>query len=282
MLAGATCFGAMGAFLKYALVHVPVFEAMFFRAIVSVLILGTVVFVKGLPKLGRNRRFLIIRSVVGWSAMLCAFYALSKIPLADAAVLHHTSPLFVALFGALFLGERLSKRLFVIMAIALVGVLLVYQPGARSLSYAGLISLLSGALAALAYVTVRHLHQTDSTWVIAFHMATTTALLSLPFMVFDFVVPTYGEWLALFAAGLCGTGGQIFLTQAYAYDQAARIAPFSYAAVLWAAFFGIVIWDEVPNRFAVVGMLLIIACGVAIARLRFPAERTLPSEVTGP
>ena len=254
MLTGAMFFAAMGACLKYAMETIPVFQAVFFRSIVSSLILGTVVIKKGLPRLGRNRKFLLLRSVVGFMAMVCSFYALSKIPLADAAVLHHTSPLFVALFSTIFLGERVTTKLILLLGVALVGVTFVYQPGGASLSYPGLVALLAGALAGLAYVTVRHLHQTESSWVIAFHMATITALLSLPFMVFDFVAPGPSQWVTLLAAGLFGTGGQIFMTKAYRYEQASRVAPFSYASVLLSVLFGILFWGEIPDHYALVGM----------------------------
>lgn len=282
MLIGAAFFAAMGACLKYAMETIPVFQAVFFRSIVSTLILGAVVIRKGLPRFGKNRKFLLIRSIVGFVAMVCSFYALSKIPLADAAVLHHTSPLFVALFSTMFLGEKVTGRLVFMLGVALVGIVFVYQPGGQSLSHPGLIALLAGALAGLAYVTVRHLHQTESSWIIAFHMATITALLSLPVMIFDFAAPGPGEWTALLAAGLFGTGGQIFMTKAYRYEQASHVAPFSYASVILSVVFGALFWGEIPNAYALGGMAMIIASGVAIARLRFPERKTIPSEVTGP
>lgn len=128
MLTGTLFFASMGACLKFALEEIPVFESVFFRSIVSALILGTVVFMKGLPRLGKNRKFLLARGVIGFVAMCCAFYALSKIPIADASVLHHTSPLFVVIFSALFLGERVTARLVAILMVSVVGVVLVYQP----------------------------------------------------------------------------------------------------------------------------------------------------------
>lgn len=282
MMVAALFFASMGACLKYVLDTVPLYQAIFFRSIVSSLIIGLVIFSKGLPYLGVNRKFLFARSITGFVAMSCGFFSLSKIPLADASVLHHSSPLFVALLGALFLREPVTKLLVFLIAICLTGVVLVLQPQWDVFNYYGLMALLSAMFGALAYVFVRHLHQTESSWVIAFHFTTLAALLSLPLMVFHFVAPDLVQWLALLSVGVLGTGGQLFMTAAYRYDWASRLAPFSYLSVILAFGYGMLFWGEVPNRYTLLGMSLLMSGGIAIARHRYPGRKTLPAEVSGP
>ena len=118
MLVAAAFFATMGACLKYALEIIPVYQTIFFRSIVSTLVIGSVVYFRRLPSLGKNRKFLLARSLCGFVAMSCGFYALSKIPLADAAVLHHTSPLFVALLSVIFLGEKMTVQVVVLLFLA--------------------------------------------------------------------------------------------------------------------------------------------------------------------
>jgi len=282
MLIASFFFASMGASLKFALGRVPVYEAIFFRSIVSSLLIGLVIFHKGLPYIGANRKVLLARSIAGFIAMSFGFLALSKIPLADASVLHHTAPLFVVLFGVLFLRERVTALLLIFILISLGGVVLVLRPEWEIINYYGLFGLLSGAFAGLAYVFVRHLHQTDSSWVIAFHFTTLTSLISLPLMAFNFVAPTPMEWATLLMAGLCGTGGQIFMTVAYRYDLASRLAPFSFSSVILSFTYGVLFWGEIPTPYVLIGMVLIVAGGIAIASSRYPTRKTLPSELSGP
>lgn len=72
------------------------------------------------------------------------------------------------------------------------------------------------------------------------------------------------------------------MTKAYRYEEASHVAPFSYASVILSVLFGALFWSEIPNTYAFLGMALIIISGIAIARLRFPERKTIPSEVTGP
>jgi drug/metabolite transporter (DMT)-like permease len=280
MLIATVFFASMGACLKYALVAIPLYQAVFFRASISSLILGLVILGKRLPYLGKNRKVLLMRSLAGFVAMSCGFAALAHIPFADATVLHQTSPLFVALFGILFLRERVALSLVLLIGVALVGVTLVLAPEWQMANLYGLLAVAGGAFAGLAYVFVRRLHQTDSFWIIAFHFASVTSLLSLPLMIWGFVLPTPGQWAALIGAGLLGTGGQIFMTLSYRYDEAARLAPFTYLSVLIAFIYGMMFWGEVPNLQRFIGMIFVAGAGMAIARLNLSAKRTVSPSPT--
>ncbi len=275
MVISAVFFASMGACLKYALAEIPVYQAVFFRTIVSSLLIGLVIVRRGLPILGQNRRALLFRSLAGFAAMSCGFYALAHIPFADAAVLHQTSPFFVALFAMLFLKEKVGGRLVLYMVIALTGVILILKPGWSVFNVYGVIAVLGGAAAGLAYVTVRHLHQTESSWVIAFHFASISSLLALPLMTLNFVPPTPFQWLALLGAGVFGTGGQIFMTVSYRYEEAARLAPFSYVGVAMSFIYGLMFWRETPDIYKFIGMVLIVAAGIHIARLNLKDRKAV-------
>jgi drug/metabolite transporter (DMT)-like permease len=266
----ASCFFAtMGACLKFVLAFIPLYEGIFFRCLVTALVLGVVIKRKGLPMLGVNGKIMLARSVSGFIAMSCGFYALTLIPLADATVLHHTAPLFVAFFSTLFLGEQLGFRLLLLMLGALVGVVMVLQPSFDYINIGALLGVLNGAFAGLAYTFVRKLRQSDSPWVIAFHFSSLSLLLSCPLMLLNFQIPTLWQGLALIGAGLLGTGGQVFMTAAYGYDLASKLAPFSYFSLVLSLFYGFVFWNEIPNTLSIAGMILVVLFGIAIGRLKF-------------
>jgi len=275
MISAALCFASMGACLKYVLSAIPIFQAVFFRTIVSSLLLGLIILRKRLPYLGNNRRALLLRSLSGFLAMTCVFYALAHIPLADAAVLHQTAPLFVALFGFVLLKEQVRLALLGWVGLALLGVVLVLQPRGAMITIYGLVAVLGGAFAGLAYVFVRRLHQSESSWIIAFHFASVTSLLALPLMIWDFVLPTPLQWWALLGAGLFGTGGQILMTVSYRYDEAARLAPFSYAGAAFSFIYGMMFWGELPNIYKFIGMALIVLAGTAMAHANLKGRRVV-------
>ncbi len=269
IMVAAIFFATMGACLKFALQGIPLYETIFFRAAMSSLIIGGVMRVKGVGYWGSNRKYLLARSLAGFIAMSCIFYSLTYLPLADAAVLQQTAPLFVALLSIWFLGEHVTPQLLMYLLLGLFGVVLVLQPEGKMLNVYGLIALLGAFFSGLAYVFVRRLHQTDNSWVIAFHFASITAVLAFPVAVWQFVWPSPSQWLALVGAGLLGTGGQIFMTTAYRYEEASKLAPFSYIAIFLAFIYGIIFWSEIPDKYMVFGAILIILSGLGAVRFNW-------------
>src|SRR5690606_14400507 len=112
---------------------------------------------------------LLLRSFSGSIAMVLNFYALSQIGLGDASVLNHTSPFFVILFSVLLLGEKFYKSLLPLTLICFLGILIMLRPTGNLFNLGGMASLSSAVFAAGAYVSIRHLHKTDSFWTMAFY-----------------------------------------------------------------------------------------------------------------
>ncbi len=266
MVLASLSFAIMNACLKAALVDLPYYEGVFVRSLVSAVIIGFMVRRRRLPFFGHARGLLLSRSIFGFIAMNCGFYALSRIRLADATLLHHTAPLFVALFSVVLLSERVTRQLLLLLGLAFVGVMLVIKPSFEIANVPGMIGLLGGAFAGLAYVHVRQLHQTEHTWVIAFHFTSFSSIASLPLMLIAFKMPNAVELTLLVAAGLCGTIGQLFMTHAYRHDLASRLAPYGYSSVLFSVFFGLWFFAEIPDMLAMVGIALVVCAGIGIYR----------------
>lgn len=277
MLIATLSFSTMGALLKAALQDLPVITGVFFRSLVSAVLLGLLVGVKGVSFTGQRRWLLASRSVLGFMAMCSGFFALSKIPLSDATVLHHTSPLWVAFFSILFLGERVTGRLAVLLGASFAGVLLIIRPSFDMWNVPGLLGAVGGALAGLAYVHVRELHRTEHTWTIAFHFTSFSTVASLPLLLWLGRWPDGQELFLLLGAGLMGTFGQLFMTGAYRYDHASRLAPYTYFSVVLALIYGFFFFAEVPPLPSWIGLIIVSVCGVCIYRLKRPPVQNASS-----
>jgi drug/metabolite transporter (DMT)-like permease len=268
MIGAGLAFSVMSGFVKAVSERIPVFQVTFFRGAVSAVIILTVMLVKGISLKGENQKILLVRSLSGFTAMSLNFFALSKINLGDASLLHQTTPFFVILFSVLFLGEAFYRRLLWMTLLCFIGIGVILRPGGNLFNYGGLAALTSSVFAATAYVSIRHLHKTDSFWTMSFYFMATAAILSAPPMLTQWVNPSATEWLLLIGTGLTGTLGQLWVTYSYKYEDASWVAPFAYAGVLFSFMWGIVFFKEVPTWLTLVGATLTVGGAIGILMIR--------------
>jgi drug/metabolite transporter (DMT)-like permease len=208
LLGGAMfSFSAMGMLVKWAGREIPAVEQVFFRGLVGMAILGALAVRRGVDLRGRNRRLLLLRGVMGTTALLLFFWAVTRLPVAEAILLNQATPIFLLPLAAWLLRERIGWRHVLLAAVALGGVALVLRPDPGNLNLPGLAALVSALFAAVAYVTVRRLAGSESSLTIVFWFTAISTVVSLPLMLPWFVVPG-GRTLAALAA----LGGLIALT----------------------------------------------------------------------
>ncbi len=273
ILLSELCFASMGALVKHLTGTLPVVEVAFMRGLFGLLLL--------LPLLGRQagRQTLatrvpwlhLLRTALGVSALYCFFYALSRLPLADGMLLKMTSPLFMPLIAALWLAERLRAAVWLAVGIGFLGVALVVEPSGH-LAPAALAGLAGGLFAAGAKVTVRRLARSEPTVRIVFWFSLGMAAATAVPLFWHWQTPAPEQWAWLGLMGLFGTVGQLLLTRGYGLAPASRIAPFTYASVVFGAVYGFLFWDEALDGGFVAGALLIGLAGVLALRLRREAQ----------
>lgn len=272
-LTAVTLFTAMAALIKASSDAVPPGEQVFFRSFFALpVIVGWLVMQSELPAGLRTRDPLghLWRGLIGCSAMGMMFAGLGMLPLPEVTAIGFASPLLVVVFAAMFLGERL--RLFRIGAVVLglVGVLIVLSPRLTAFdggdvatreALGALIVLTGAAFRALAQIQIRRLVRVERTATIVFWFSVTATVLSLLTAPFGWVMPAPREAVMLVAAGLIGGFGQIALTSAYRYAEAALVAPFDYASMLLALVVGYFLFSEAPTPVMLAGAALVMAAG---------------------
>ncbi len=278
-LLSAAGFAIMAAFVRLASQSLPQSEVVFFRNFTALLML--------VPLLYRHRISLrtsrwglhLFRTSIGLSAMYLYFYALFHLPLADALLLNYTSPLFIALFAVLWLKERWTRGRQLAAIAGLLGVALLSHPSSSIASPAGLLGLLSGALAGLALTTVKKLSQTEPGLRIVIMFALGASIISFFPMLWDFSWPSTEAWAWLIGMGLFGNIGHLALTRAYQMAPASQVSPMSYSSLLFAGLIGFLFWHETPDLQGLAGALIIVGAGIMVARERLEPAPTPPGGV---
>lgn len=253
------------------------FEVVFFRAILSLLILIVFMLWRGNTFKGNNYKLLFLRGILGFLGMIASFTAMIKMNLGNASILLNTFPLFVAIFAPLFIGERFLRINFVFVLISFAGIIMILKPTSDIFHNVALLGLTSGILIALSVVCVKRLSLTDSSSVITFYFTLITAIVSFPFAARVFLWPTPFEWLLLIWIAFAVTAGQLMMVKAFRYARAATISPFAYVSVLCSYLLGIVLWHDIPDMLSLAGGALIIVAGVAITMSEGRVKPVIPT-----
>lgn len=259
-------FTGMAACVKALAVHIPLYEMIFFRSGISALLLWILLRQRRIPVRATRMRLLLIRSLLGFIAMSCNFYALSHLPLGDAAILTNSFPIFVALLSFFLLDERPDRGLFLWITIALLGIALILKPQFNFFNYTGLLALLSSLLNGMVVIAIHISHETDPSPRIAFYFMAVCTLLATPPMLHHFVTPQGPEIWFLVGMGLFGAIGQILMTRAYGLEDVSRLAPLAYSGVIFSFLIGILFWEEIPTWSAGLGSLVVIVSCIRIAK----------------
>ncbi len=200
----------------------------------------------------------ITRSITGLASMYCFYYAISHLHLAEAVLLN----LFTAIIAMIWLGEEATRKLLLAILVGFAGVCLILKPGMGILTFAALIGLISAVFAAMAMVSIRHLSSTEPTRRIVFYFSFITTVISAIPMFWFWQTPGLDTLLAMMFAGLTATIGQLLLTYGYSLAPAAKVSPYSYNTILFAALYGWIFWSEAPDTLTLFGALLIIIAGI--------------------
>ncbi|MGN1115191.1 MAG: DMT family transporter [Candidatus Ornithomonoglobus sp.] len=264
IIASAFCFALMNMFVRLA-GDLPSIEKSFFRNIVAAVI-AAVTLIKNRESFiwqKGNLPGLIARSVFGTMGILCNFYAIDHLVLADASMLNKLSPFFAVIFSFLILKERVTLFQGAMVITAFIGSLFIIKPTPGLLNPASLVGLCGGLGAGIAYTMVRKLTEKgERKTYIVFFFSAFSCILTMPYLIFDFHPMTWQQLLILICAGISAAGGQFTITAAYSYAPAREISVFDYTQIIFAAGLGFFVFGQIPDWLSIIGYVII--CGVSL------------------
>ncbi len=268
MIVASFLFACMGVCVKLGSAHFSTAELVFYRGFISMLMMLAAARVQGITLRTPHWRMQLSRSLSGSTALMGYFFALGVLPLATAVTLSYTSPIFVALLLALMFGERLRWPVLLSVLTGFGGVTLLLGPTLQAEQWPGAaIGLGAGAVASLAYISVRELGRVGEPVVrTVFWFSLVTSLLGLGWALGGELHRPDGPGLPLaLGVGLFGGLAQVAMTRSYRCGRTVVSASLSYSTVIFASLFGMLLWNEHLALSAWMGIALIIASGIAVS-----------------
>lgn len=266
MLASTMAFGLMAIAIRYATRYVPTQEVAFFRNAFGLLALLPMLLRPGRAPLKTQQlpRY-FVRSAIGLGSMLCAFWALGHLPLAQAVSLSYSTPLFVTIAAVLWLGETVRVRRWAAVVVGFIGVLVIVRPGTAGFSAGSLIAVAAALLSSLVAIQIKQLTRVDSADTVVLYTYVFWVPLSLVPAVFVWVWPSGLAWVWLMATGVMGTVGQLLWTRALRLGEVSALTPISFLQLPLVTLGGWLLFDESVDCWTLIGAGIILAANAYIA-----------------
>jgi drug/metabolite transporter (DMT)-like permease len=277
MLFASFAFAAMGACVKLASSHYSTFEIVMYRGVVGVTMLLFLVRHQGGTLRTRFVGEHLWRGFVGVVSLWLWFYAIAKLPLATAVTLNYMAPIWMAAFlfcaGWWHRKNHVEWPLILAIGMSFVGVILVLRPAFEARQWVGAaVGLLSSVLSALAYMQVRRLSKMgEPEYRVVFYFSAMTLGAGLCGTLATAGVSGQPAWHGhdwhgaglLLAVGVSATLAQMAMTRAYRVGKVLVVANLQYTGIVFSSVWGMLIWGDIFDWHVWLGMLVILASGVA-------------------
>lgn len=267
IISAAFFFALMSVFIRLS-GDLPFVQKSFFRNAVALVFAFAVLKKNKVPiKFKKeNRLFLFLRAFCGTAGLVCNFYAIDHLVLADASMLNKLSPFFAIIFSAVFIREKPTKLQLIAVFIAFAGSLFILRPSGQNMQFfPALMGFFGGMGAGAAYTAVRYLGKKgENGGIIVFAFSLFSCVALLPWIAFNFVPMSLYQLGMLLCAGFAAAGGQFSITAAYSHASAGEISVYDYSQVIFSALLGYAVFGQEPDIYSVVGYCVIISMAVVM------------------
>jgi len=287
MVAGGLLFVAVTVLVRHLGSDLPAVEAAFIRYLIGVVLLLPLIWRMQWRSIRPARfRLYFFRGIVHGGAVMLWFFAMARIPLAEVTAIGFSTPVFTALGAILIFHEQVKTRRMLAILAGFVGTLVILRPGFQTIEAGSLAQLIAAFGFAGSFLFAKHMTRRDSSGeilvMLTMMLTIFCTLTLLPGAIYYWREPTLTEvgWLALVA--VFATAGHYTITRAIAYAPLTVTQPLSFLQLVWAIIFGYWLFDEVPDRWVIIGSLVIVAAisylthreAVAARRLKLHAAES--------
>ena len=215
----------------------------------------------------------IFRGLILLSANICFFYAISVISLAKALTLAFIAPLIVTAFSPILLGEKVGFRRWTAVAVGFIGSLIVIRPGFLEFNLASMAALATGFFYGFYLIITRKLSTSDNPLLTLLITGMVGALLVSLIIPFYWVKPTLNQWSLMAGIGVFACIGHLFLILSLKYADASKLAPLGYTEIIPNVIIGYYFFNELPDNWTYLGLLIIVLSGLYISRREYHLSR---------
>ena len=266
MLGSTVFFALMTVVIRLASATLHTFEIAFFRNFFGLIAALPLLWRHG-PDLLRTTQLprYVFRCMIGIVSMMCGFWAIGHLPLAQAVALSYSTPIFVTIAAVLFLHEQVRARRWAAVALGFVGVMIIVRPGSDGFTAGSLVALAAAVLSGIVAIQIKQLSKVEP----ADRIVLYTTLLWVPMSLLPaLTVWTWPQgivWVWVIAAGFLGTGGHMLWTRALKLGDVSALTPITFMQLPIVAFAGWLLFREPLDRWTALGAGVIFVANAYIA-----------------
>jgi drug/metabolite transporter (DMT)-like permease len=262
-------FIANDALVKQVSATLPGFQLIFIRGLMATGLIAIMAQAMGHLKNWRLmlNRMLWVRGVIDAVASMTFLTALFHLPLGNATAINLASPLFITAFAIYYFKERVTFQRGAFILLGFSGVLMVVQPASDGFNVYSVICVVATLLHAMRDTLTRVISLRIPVLLITLSTAIAVSIGSgVATMTQTWAPVTDANLLMLLGASVFLSLAYYFLIVAMRSGEMSLVAPFRYSGLLFALLIGYVVWEELPNLMAWLGILLLVISGLMILR----------------
>ena len=235
----------------------------FFMAILSLLI--TYFFFNHNLRWPKNLPIQLSRSLFLFLSTVFFFFSISKISLAEALTLSFVSPIIVTILSIFLLNEKVGVRRWIAVFLGFAGVIIVIRPGFNEINIATVAALGTGICYAFYIVSTRKLSSIDSPLLTLLFTGLSGVILISLVVPFFWTWLNFSQWLILISLASIGTVAHLLIILSLNFAEASKLAPLGYFEIITNVLIGYYFFNDFPNKWIWVDLLLIISSGIYIS-----------------
>ena len=276
MFLSICAFSLMDLIVKWS-VGYPIGQVLFFRGFFGIIFYFFII-----PK-ERFHNFYVtkrpglhaLRCGSGLIALIAIFIALRQLPLATVVSISFAAPIFTTILSIFMLNEKVGIFRWLAVIIGFVGIIIITEPGLSSVNIYYIYPIIFCLGLSYVAIAIRQLSKTEPVWLISLYFSVAITLLSLFTIPYGWIMPSLYDLAFLSFIGFFGGVANLWLSQSYKYSEVSLVTPLKYLALVFAIFFGYLIWGEIPTIKTLIGAGLVIISSLIIFRREIYLKKQL-------
>lgn len=264
----------------------PVFQVLLIRFAMQALFLIPIALITGrtLRFSARANRLVLARTLLHIIGIAFMFTSLRFLPLAETVAIAFVMPFILLLLGWFFMDEEVGWRRFAACGVGFAGTLLVIQPSFAEVGWPALLPLGVAVGFALFMLVTRAVAKTVDPIAMQGLSGVMALVVLAPFVLLGQVsdgifspAPVPGTaWPLYLLMGILGSFGHLLMTWSLRFAPSATLAPMQYLEIPFATLIGYLVFSDLPNGLAAIGIAITVAAGLyIILRERAIARQTV-------
>ncbi len=275
MFLSVCAFSFMDLIVKWS-DNYPIGEVIFFRGFFGLIPIFLLIPRERLRNFYQTKRHKLHfqRCLSGLIALIAIFIALRKLPLATVVSISFAAPIFITIMSIFFLNEKVGMYRWLAVLVGFIGIVFITEPNLNSFNIYYLYPIIFCIGLSYVSIVIRQLSLTEPIWLIGFYFSFTIMMTSFLTLPYGWIMPSLKDFILLSLVGILGGAANLLLTQSYKFSEVSLVSPLKYLSLLFAIFFGYLIWNEIPSYKTLVGASLVILSSIIIFRREIYLKKT--------